>query len=411
MNIGIQLRLIKDNLFKVIIYLIMTAVTTILVILAVTGLGNYNELKYYFPDSMQNLYIYSYDSDLYDMNHSNGIGVISIGHNDYSDIMNERIELLKKRFDVTEIIYTDSEFFLHYKADNNASNDLYINAYNYNNSVLRNVSIKVTEGRLPKENETNVIILPSSYKNSFKVNEEYYFYIENLLNNGTEGESSIRVKVIGFFENPFCFNPSNLALQMDEYIGIVYLADDAKPVVNNFRTVFFKTDSEIPEKELRRFMNDLRENPDNLYRYDPGYEYNGERYAVSNSIDKVKREILISFVLLFVVVFADTYLGLRRTENFILTIMKLGCARRNAILNAIGYKLPVTFAGLITGSIIYRYNCYEVGIGRIGGIAITEYTWSLKYAITAMLIVLAVCLFAHIPYVLKVLSIDIQREE
>ena len=112
----------------------MSAVTCTLVILTVTGLGNYKELKNYFPKSMQNLYIYTYDSDLYDMNHSNGIGVIAIGHNDYSDIMNERIDLLKKRFDVTEIVYPDSEFFLHYMVDNNTDNDLYINAYNYNNS-------------------------------------------------------------------------------------------------------------------------------------------------------------------------------------------------------------------------------------------------------------------------------------
>ena len=180
MNTRIQLRLIKDNLFKVVIYWIMSAVTCTLVILTVTGLGNYKELKNYFPKSMQNLYIYTYDSDLYDMNHSNGIGVIAIGHNDYSDIMNERIDLLKKRFDVTEIVYPDSEFFLHYMVDNNTDNDLYINAYNYNNSILKDVSIKVTEGRVPKENETNVIILPSSYKSTFKVNEEYLFYVENL---------------------------------------------------------------------------------------------------------------------------------------------------------------------------------------------------------------------------------------
>ena len=411
MNTRIQLRLIKDNLFKVVIYWIMSAVTCTLVILTVTGLGNYKELKNYFPKSMQNLYIYTYDSDLYDMNHSNGIGVIAIGHNDYSDIMNERIDLLKKRFDVTEIVYPDSEFFLHYMVDNNTDNDLYINAYNYNNSILKDVSIKVTEGRVPKENETNVIILPSSYKSTFKVNEEYLFYVENLLNNDTKVETPIRVKVIGFFENPFCFNPSNLTLQMDEYIGIVYLSDDDKPVVNTSKTIFFKTDSEIPKDNLIGFMTDLRENPDNLYRYDPEYEYSGEHYAVSNSIDKLKREILISFVLLFVVVFADTYLGLKKMETFILTIMKLGCSRRRAILNALGYKLLVTFIGIVAGTIIYKYLCFAEGIGRVGGISVSEFTWSFKFVLIADLIVLTICLLAHIPYVIKVMNIDIHREE
>ena len=284
MNIRIQLRLIKDNLFKVIVFWIMSIVTCFLVILAVTGFGNYSELKAYFPESMNNLYIYSFDSYLYDLNHSNGYGVAAVGLNDYSDIMNERINLFKERFDVTETVYPD---------------------------------------RLPDKGETNVMLLPSYYKALFKVDEEYDFYLGDFLAGVSDEEPHVKVKIIGFFENPYYFNPGDLTLEMHETEGIIYLSDDVRPPVNNSRTVFIKTDSEISEEEIKALMAELKEDLNSFRKYDPDYEYEGEIYGVDDAIDKTQRQIFISFVLLFVVVFADTYLGIKKSESFMLTIMKL----------------------------------------------------------------------------------------
>ena len=409
MNIRIQLRLIKDNLFKVIVFWIMSIVTSFLVILAVTGLGNYRELKEYFPESMNNLYIYSFDSYLYDLNHSNGYGVAAVGYNDYSDIMNERINLFRERFDVTEVVYPDSGLFLHYKDD--SEDYISIKAYNYNNPILRDVSIKIKEGRLPDKGETNVMLLPSYYKAFFKVNEEYDINVGSFFDGVTDEEPHVKVKVIGFFENPYCFNPDDLSLEMHETEGIIYLSDEVRPPVNNSRTVFIKTDSEIPEEEINALMIELKEAGDSFRKYDPDYEYKGEIYGVDDAIDKTQRQILISFGLLFVVVFADTYLGLKKSERFMLTIMKLGCSRKSAITNIIGYKFLITILGIISGTLIYKYYCLVEGVGYVGGIDLAAFSWSLKYVITADLMVLAVCLIAHIPYILKVTRIDIHREE
>ena len=411
MNIRIQLRLIKDNLFKVIVFWIMSIVTCFLVILAVTGFGNYSELKAYFPESMNNLYIYSFDSYLYDLNHSNGYGVAAVGLNDYSDIMNERINLFKERFDVTETVYPDSGLFLHYKDTDNAEGYISIKSYNYNNPVLRDVSIKVKEGRLPDKGETNVMLLPSYYKALFKVDEEYDFYLGDFLAGVSDEEPHVKVKIIGFFENPYYFNPGDLTLEMHETEGIIYLSDDVRPPVNNSRTVFIKTDSEISEEEIKALMAELKEDLNSFRKYDPDYEYEGEIYGVDDAIDKTQRQIFISFVLLFVVVFADTYLGIKKSESFMLTIMKLGCSRKSAIINVIGYKILITVLGIISGTLIYRFYCLTEGVGYVRGIDLAAFSWSLKYVIIADLIVLAVCLIAHIPYILKVTSIDIHREE
>ena len=113
---------------------------------------------------------------------------------------------------------------------------------------------------------------------------------------------------------------------MHETEGIIYLSDEVRPPVNNSRTVFIKTDSEIPEEEINALMIELKEAGDSFRKYDPDYEYKGEIYGVDDAIDKTQRQILISFGLLFVVVFADTYLGLKKSERFMLTIMKLGCS-------------------------------------------------------------------------------------
>lgn len=411
MNMRIQLRLIKDNLFNVIVFWIMSIVTCFLVILAVTGLGNYRELKEYFPESMKDLYIYSFDSYLYDLNHSNRYGVAEVGHNDYSGIMYERVNLFKERFDVTDVVYSDSGLLLFCKFTDDPEDYISINAYNYNNPILKDVSIKVNEGRLPNEGETNVMLLPSCYKTLFTLNEEYDIYLGYFFDGFSEEDPHVKVKIIGFFENPYYFNPEDLSLEMRETEGIIYLSNEVRPPVNNSRTVFIKTESEIPEEEIDALMFELKEDRDNFRKYNPDYEYKGEIYGVDDAIDKTQRQILISFVLLFVVVFADTYLGLKKSENFMLTIMKLGCSRKSAVINIIGYKLLITVIGIVSGTLIYKYYCLVEGGGSVGGIDLEAFSWRLKYIITADLIVLAVCLVAHIPYILKVTSIDIHREE
>ena len=157
-------------------------------------------------------------------------------------------------------------------------------------------------------------------------------------------------------------------------------------------------------------MQELGEAPDSFYKYDSAKEYGGHKYRLKENADQLKNKVLLASVLLFVVIMANTFLGLDRTSTSIVTFMRIGLSRKAAIGNILLNKLLVIIPGILAGIIIYKTICDGQYVMH-GGITVSEFYWSTKYAIIAFLLVLAGCLVAHIPFIVKVLSIELQREE
>lgn len=411
MNFKIQLLLYKDNFIKNIVFIAMCAVTVIITTLAVTGFSNYKEAKKHFPDYLNNIYIYSYDSTLYDMNM--GTCMADFGRNDYSEIMKEREAMIRERFDVDEITSPVGNIYITYfTSGRDPMKALYLQAYDYGGPVFRDIPLAVTEGRLPEDGETNVIILPSSYKTVFKCGQTYDFFAStNIVDEfGDQEEPTFRLKVIGFFENPIIPNPL-LEVEMDNHMAIAYLTETDREALMSSSTIFLiKANTELPSEGIKEFMKELGEDPELFYKYDPSYEYGGQKYSLKTQADELKNKVLLSVVLLFVVIMANTYLGLDRIGGYITTFMRIGLSRKAAILNVIFNKLLVIIPGVLAGTIIYKVICDE-RYAAVGGVSVSEFYWSAKYAIIVFLLCLAGCLVAHIPFIVKVLSVEIQREE
>ena len=176
-------------------------------------------------------------------------------------------------------------------------------------------------------------------------------------------------------------------------------------------TVFLiKANTELPSEGIKEFMKELGEDPELFYKYDPSYEYGGQKYSLKTQADELKNKVLLSVVLLFVVIMANTYLGLDRISNYIITFMRIGLSRKAAVLNVLFNKLLVIIPGVLAGTIIFKVIC-DGQNAKVGGVTVSEFYWSTKYAIIAFLLCLAGCLVAHIPFIVKVLSIELQREE
>ena len=220
----------------------------------------------------------------------------------------------------------------------------------------------------------------------------------------------VSLKVIGYFDNPFLLD-SNLNVIMNNYVGIAYLSEDVRAALPGFSSrLLIKTDTELTENELEEFMKTLGEDPSNFYKYNSKYEYEGKEYNLKEDSDEVKNKALLAVVVLFIMIVADTYLHLDRTVGFVVTLMKIGLSRKAAMLNIIFNKLIVIIPGILAGTIIYKVIC-DSTIRFVSGIGISEFFWSSKYSAIALLLVLAGCLVAHIPFIVKVLSIELQREE
>lgn len=414
MNCRIQIRLFKDSFLKNIIFVAMSAVTVFITTIAVTGFSNYKNLANYFPDSFNNIYIYRFDSTLYDMNCGNGYGVATIGAGDYFEIIKERKELISETFDVNDITLSNDIIYLDYDPSGKMQpeNMDFLQVYDYGYSVFKDISVDVVEGRLPKKEEVNVILLPSSYKSKYRCNQTYEFYLNNNINAYTESGKGVKVslRVIGYFENPFLLD-SSLNVKMNSYLGIAYLSEEVRAALSgSSNTLLIKTNSELSEDEIADFMKAIDEDPSNFFKYDPKYEYEGKDYNLKKNSDEVKNKVLLAIVVLFVMIMADTYIHLERIVGFVVTLIKIGFSRKTAILNILINKLIVIVPGLVAGTVIYKNQC-DSSMRFIGGISISEYFWSTKYALFSLLLVLTVCLIAHIPFIVKVLSVELQREE
>ena len=411
MNFKLQWLLFKDNFLKNILFIAMSAVTVILTTMAVTGFSNYKQAKKHFPDYLNNIYIYSYDTTLYDMNM--GTCISELGHNDYSEIMNEREKIIRERFEIEEIIPAEGNIYMTYHTSvGNQSEAIDLQAYDYGNAVFRDISLDISEGRLPEAGETNVIILPSSYKSDFKCNHTYEFFVSNnvLDGIGDKNDPNFELKVIGFFENPIIPDPL-LKVEMDNHKAIVYLSEtDRRALISTSTAFLIKAKTELPSDKIRALMMELGENPDCFYKYDSANEYGGQESNLKYSADVLKNKVLLSIVLLFVVIMANTFLGLDRISTYIVTFMRIGLSRKVAILNVLASKLLVIIPGLLAGTIIYKSIC-EGQYVAVGGVTVSEYYWSTKYAVVAFLLVLMGCLVAHVPFIVKILSIELQREE
>lgn len=411
MNFKIQLLLYKDNFLKNIVFIAVSAITVIMVTLAVTGFSNYKNAKKHFPDYLNNIYIYIYDSTLYDMNM--GTCMADFGHDDYSEIMKEREDMIRERFDVDEITSPEGNIYLTYfTSGRDQMKALYLQAYDYGNPVFRGIPIDITEGRLPEDGETNVIILPSSYKSDFKCDQTYDFFASTNISDDFEDQidPTFRLKVIGFFENPILPDPL-LKVEMDNRQAIVYLSETDRQALMSSSTIFLiKANTDLPSEGINEFMKELGEDPEYFYKYDPSYEYGGQSYSFKDGADELKNKVLLSVVLLFAVIMANTYLGLDRITGYIINFMKIGLSRKAAIMNVLINHLFVIIPGLLAGTIIFKCISYEQ-YAVVGGVSVSEFYWSTKYAIIAFLLCLTGCLVAHIPFIVKVLSIELQREE
>lgn len=411
MNLKIQLLLYRDNLLKNIVFIIMSAITVILTSLALTGFSNYKEAKKHFPDYLNNVYVYYYDSTLYDMNM--GTCIAELGRNDYSEILKERETLIRECFDVDEITSPEGKIYITYfTSGRDPLKALYLQAYDYGNPVFRDIPIDITEGRLPEEGETNVIILPSSYKTVFKCGQTYDFFAStNIVDDfGDQEEPTFKLKVIAFFENPIIPDPL-LEVEMDNQKAIVYLSKtDRQAFMSASTTLLIKSNSELSADKIRKFMKELGEDPDCFYKYNPSDEYGGQKYSFKKTADELKNKVLLSVVLLFVVIMANTYLGLDRISNYIITFMRIGLSRKAAVMNVLINHLLVIMPGLLAGTIIFKSICDGRNV-LVVGVTVSEFYWSTKYAIIAFLLCLVGCLVAHIPFIVKVLSIELQREE
>ena len=257
-------------------------------------------------------------------------------------------------------------------------------AYDYGNPVFCDIPIDITEGRLPEDGETNVIIFPSSYKTVFKCGQTYDFFASNNILDDFEDqiEPTLKLKVIGFYENPIIPDPC-LRAEMDSYKAIVYLSEtDRQAFISNSNTLLIKANTELPADRIREFMQELGEAPDFFYKYDSAKEYGGHKYRLKENADQLKNKVLLASVLLFVVIMANTFLGLDRTSTSIVTFMRIGLSRKAAILNVLVNNLFVVIIGLLTGTIIYGSLCYD-RYALVSGVSVSEYYWSTKYAIIA----------------------------
>lgn len=415
MNIRIQLRLMRDCYFRNIILSILCAVNIVVLTIAVTGFSNYKHAAGYFIDSFEDVYIYKYDSTLFDMNNGRGYGVAELGMNDYSSIMQKRESQICNNFDVKEILVPSGRLYLyHYPlGKTQPENMVCVQTLDYSNSLFRNIPIDITEGRLPYEDEANVILLPNSYKTSFECNQTYEFSLSNsvysLVEDGYE-YATFDIKVIGFFDNPILLD-SNLEAEMDNNVGIIYLPEEvSKDLCNSSTTLFIQANSVISDEAMREFMTNLHEDPDNFRHCDPAYEYEGQKYNLKKDAETLRNKVLLSVVFLFVTIIAGTYFGLDRINYTVKTFMRIGLSRNAAIGNILLNKLLVIIPGILAGIIIYKTICDGQYVIH-GGITVSEFYWNTKCAVIAVLLVLAGCLIAHIPFIVKVLSVELQREE
>lgn len=379
MNHRIQRLLFRDNITGYALYVASVAVVTFVLINTLSGLAFHLDMKRNYTDAMEHLYIYKFDSSLYDVNH--GCPCYISGAVDYSEVMQNRRELIQSAFDADSITSVLDHIYIKIYPKPEKAN--FTGLFIYQSPVFDNMVLKLTAGRLPYEGEKNVVILPDSFRYTYQLEQEYYVDYS-----GTDA----KVKVIGYTEFPYRFDTDlSCVTYADE--GIIF--NPTFIDYGNARTLLVVSEKGIPDDAREAFMRSIGEDPGEFYKYDPQYEYSGEQCSLEADTVRLLRKLFISFATMFSVVFVDSYFGASRRKNYLDTLIRLGMSQWTAFLNVVLVRLKTTAVGMIGAILIYRINANS---GAAGGISVKYLVWNSRATILAIAVILLVCALCHIPY-------------
>ncbi len=395
MNFRYILYILRDYILRNTIYLISIIVMTVLLITTISGFGFYQELQRYFINIPDNTYIYRYNESMRVFNEGRPSTNIP---SDNTEILENKMNKIKERFPAD--IIERSEGTVEFNVTVNGEQYVF-GAVDYGNSFLSNTQVKITEGRLPKKDETNALLLQSAYKQFFSLNEE--------IDADYEG-TPVKLHVVGFYDNPYVFS-QNLKIIMKTNSAIVFnpVLSDSTPLINKrSNTLLISSNTKFSEQEMREFMLENNESPQNFYKYDPVYEYSGEEYSTKKDYETLLRKMLISVAFLFALIFAESFFGMERLRNYLAISFKLGMSYRDTIINAMTLKGIILIIGMTAGVLIYRSRA---GTSIVGGISISESYWSWKYALISIAVSFFICALGHLPYIAGIRKKQESREE
>lgn len=271
----------------------------------------------------------------------------------------------------------------------------YLNGCDYSNPIGGKMKFNITHGREPDDDESNVVLLPDKYAQTFKLNQKYTFTIYDFSNFEAKELNrfiEVELRVIGFYSNAITFANSS-ALSDDElkwYLetnspndAIIYnlTSDKLSEVRGDIMPLIFIETSDIDSVLTSNYLADelvvFCENlEDFIY---------AQKDHLGNTVEKIVQKLLEYLFVGLLLTTVDILMYTGSETSYIRISYLLGRTKRKTLVLAFLSRFCIILVGLTAGLVIYINN---LSVGTTGGIALSNTIDKTSVALSLMVMII-----------------------
>lgn len=271
----------------------------------------------------------------------------------------------------------------------------YLNGCDYSNPIGGKMKFNITQGREPDDDESNVVLLPDKYAQTFKLDQKYTFTIDDFSNFEAKELNrfiEVELRVIGFYSNGITFANSS-ALSDDElkwYLetnspndAIIYnlTSNKLSEVRGDIMPLIFIETSDIDSvltsnclaDELVVFCENLE---DFIY---------AQKDHLGNTVEKIVQKLLEYLFVGLLLTTVDILMYTGSETSYIRISYLLGRTKRKTLVLAFLSRFCIILVGLTAGLVI---NINNLSVGTTGGIALSNTIDKTSVALSLMVMII-----------------------
>ncbi len=271
----------------------------------------------------------------------------------------------------------------------------YLNGCDYSNPIGGKMKFNITQGREPDDDESNVVLLPDKYAQTFKLDQKYTFTIDDFSNFEAKELNrfiEVELRVIGFYSNGITFANSS-ALSDDElkwYLetnspndAIIYnlTSNKLSEVRGDIMPLIFIETSDIDSvltsnclaDELVVFCENLE---DFIY---------AQKDHLGNTVEQIVQKLLEYLFVGLLLTTVDILMYTGSETSYIRISYLLGRTKRKTLVLAFLSRFCIILVGLTAGLVIYINN---LSVGTTGGIALSNTIDKTSVALSLMVMII-----------------------
>lgn len=271
----------------------------------------------------------------------------------------------------------------------------YLNGCDYSNPIGGKMKFNITQGREPDDDESNVVLLPDKYAQTFKLDQKYTFTIDDFSNFEAKELNrfiEVELRVIGFYSNGITFANSS-ALSDDElkwYLetnspndAIIYnlTSNKLSEVRGDIMPLIFIETSDIDSvltsnclaDELVVFCENLE---DFIY---------AQKDHLGNTVEQIVQKLLEYLFVGLLLTTVDILMYTGSETSYIRISYLLGRTKRKTLVLAFLSRFCIILVGLTAGLVI---NINNLSVGTTGGIALSNTIDKTSVALSLMVMII-----------------------